>query len=180
MRRGYASLLVLVGVTLATGGAMLAVASGSLYYLVAGVIQIVAGVLIWRADRRGAWLYGALLVGTLAWAIWEVGDDTWGLVARLAMPCVLGIPVLLLPVGIADNRGRWVFVGAIVLALGIGAGLHAITPRPDDPLLQLGTLAQAVEKSAQPSDSRKDWVHYGNDLGGTRFSPLTQITPQNV
>jgi quinoprotein glucose dehydrogenase len=22
--------------------------------------------------------------------------------------------------------------------------------------------------------------HYGNDPGGTRFSPLTQITPQNV
>ena len=25
-----------------------------------------------------------------------------------------------------------------------------------------------------------EWQHYGNDLGGTRYSPLSQITPENV
>jgi glucose dehydrogenase len=28
--------------------------------------------------------------------------------------------------------------------------------------------------------TRGDWLQYGNDQGGTRFSPLTQITPRNV
>src|SRR5687767_849617 len=94
-RRCYAVLLVLTGIGLLTGGLMLAGYGGSIYYLIAGIAAASSGVLIWRGDRRGAWLYGAFLLGTLAWAIYEVGSDTWGLVARLVFPFVLGLPLLL-------------------------------------------------------------------------------------
>ena len=77
-RRGYALVLALVGAVLIAGGAMLATDSGSLYYLAAGLVAAATGVLIWRGDRRGVWLYGAMLVGTLAWAIWEVGLRSLG------------------------------------------------------------------------------------------------------
>jgi quinoprotein glucose dehydrogenase len=42
-------------------------------------------------------------------------------------------------------------------------------------MLSLGATAHAAE----PPKSQ-DWPTYGHDAGGARFSPLTQITPQNV
>jgi len=67
-------------------------------------------------------------------------------------------------------------------ALLLGVGLHALgTIHPIDPLLQRGTV-HAPERLAHPlaAITGSDWTAYGNDQGGTRFSPLTQITPQNV
>jgi quinoprotein glucose dehydrogenase len=196
-RRSYAFLLVLISTGLVAGGLMLAAYGGSTYYLAAGLVMGSSGVLIWRENPRGIWLYGAVLVGTLAWAIWEIGSDTWGLVARLAAPVVLGFPLLLRPIrriggsaamdGYATVlrrfRGWPVFGGGVALALLAGAGLHAIgTIKPVDPLFQHGTLAHAPDRLAQPlaAMTRGDWLQYGNDQGGTRFSPLTQITPRNV
>jgi quinoprotein glucose dehydrogenase len=130
-RRCYAVFLVLIGTGLLAGGVMLAAYGGSIYYLIAGLAVGSNGVLIWRGDRRGAWLYGAMLVGTLAWAIYEVGSDTWGLVARLVFPFVLGLPLLLRAVrGIGGHAtvlrrfaGWPAFGGGLVIALLVGAGL---------------------------------------------------------
>jgi quinoprotein glucose dehydrogenase len=189
LRRCYAVLLVLVGAALLAGGVVLVAYGGSFYYLIAGLLFGSSGILIWRRDRRGVWLYSAMLAGTLAWAIWEVGLEPWGLVVRLAAPVVLGLPLLLRaiqPVGpptTAQGRlGGWpVFAGGIVVALLLGLGFHALGTQPVDPLLQRG-MAHAPARLAQPlaAMTRGDWPAYGNDQGGTRFSPLTQITPQNV
>ena len=51
--------------------------------------------------------------------------------------------------------------------------------------LTIGLLAACLPLAASlmPSlaaPSAKDWPAYGHDAGGGRFSPLTQITPQNV
>jgi quinoprotein glucose dehydrogenase len=45
-------------------------------------------------------------------------------------------------------------------------------------VLWLNCLATSVSIAAPGIDG--EWQHYGNTLGGTRFSPLTQITPDNV
>src|SRR5260221_2818790 len=95
LRRLYAVVLALVGLALLTGGVELVAYGGSFYYLIAGLAVGSSGILIWRNDRRGAWLYGAMLAGTLAWSIWEAGVEPWGLVVRLAAPLVLGVPLLL-------------------------------------------------------------------------------------
>src|SRR5215471_18196964 len=51
-------------------------------------------------------------------------------------------------------------------------------------MLALATLpasAQTAGASPQGGDSKGwRWEHWGADAGGTRFSPLTQITPGNV
>lgn len=60
-RRCYAVLLVLIGTGLLAGGVILAGYGGSIYYLIAGLVVAASGVLVWRRDRRGAWLYGAML-----------------------------------------------------------------------------------------------------------------------
>ncbi len=190
-RRCYAVLLVLIGAGLLAGGVVLASYGGSIYYLIAGVAVGSSGVLIWRGHRRGVWLYGATLVGTLAWAIWEVGFDTSALVTRLVAPFVLGLPLLFHSIrGVGEHAtvirrvpGWPAFGGALAIALLAGAGLHAIGPaKPVDPLWQRGTLTKAPEPLAQPlaAVTRSDWLHYGNDQGGTRFSPLTQITTRNI
>lgn len=57
-------------------------------------MALAGAVLIWRGDRRGAWVYGALLALTLAWSIWERGGTVWQLVPRLVAPFVLGLGLL--------------------------------------------------------------------------------------
>jgi quinoprotein glucose dehydrogenase len=189
-RRAYALVLLLIGAALLAGGVMLAWHGGSIYYLSGGVAVVASGVLVWRGDRRGAGLYGAMLVATLVWAIYEVGFDIWGLVVRLAALFVLGIPFLFRPIRGAGGEATtlrkfagWpAFGGTLVIALFAGSGLHVIGPaKPVDPLWQRG-VAKVPDRLAQPlaAITRGDWLHYGNDQGGARFSPLAEITPSNV
>ena len=145
---------------------------------------------LWRGESRGAWLYTAMLLATAAWAIWEVGLDGWGLLVRLATFVVLGIPLLARAIrGDKHFNPRLLGMeGASLIAVGaaaamlIGVGSHALRADREDPLMKLGTLDRAPEALPQPLAQiiQGDWQHFGNDRGGTRFSPLEQITPQNV
>ena len=65
-QRVVAFVMFLVGLTLTAGGAVLAASGGSFYYVLTGLALIASGVLIWRGDARGVWLYGAMLVWTVA------------------------------------------------------------------------------------------------------------------
>src|SRR5436190_17178938 len=47
--------------------------------------------------------------------------------------------------------------------------------------LTIGLLAACLPLAVSWADpSAKDWPAYGHDASGGRFSPLTQITPDNV
>src|SRR6478736_3054132 len=47
--------------------------------------------------------------------------------------------------------------------------------------LMIGLLAASLPLAvSQAAPSAKDWPAYGHDASGGRFSPLTQITPDNV
>lgn len=189
--RIYAALLIITGASLAAGGVTLLWLGGSAYYLVAGIATVVSGVQIWRGRPSGARIYAALLIGTVAWSLWEVGFEPWGLVSRLVAPFVLGLG-LLLPgvrrigaVGSAPQRigGQTAFAGGLLAAVVVGAGLNAIGPeRPADPLWQTGSKVAAPGKLERPLADVTDgeWPFWGNDRGGTRFSPLDQITSANV
>ena len=47
------------------------------------------------------------------------------------------------------------------------------------PLLAIALLATALSGPAT-AQAPSDWPHYGGDAGGQRFSPLTDVTAQNV
>ena len=89
--RLLAALLFLIGVSLGGGGVWLAALGGSLYYVLAGAAMAVSAVLLWRGRRTGALLYAIVFLGTLIWAVGEVGFDGWALLPRLGLLMALGL-----------------------------------------------------------------------------------------
>ncbi|GGY67434.1 quinate dehydrogenase [Pseudoduganella albidiflava] len=187
--RAHAAVLTAIGLVLLAGGTMLAGEGGSLYYLAAGAAMSLSGLLAWRHDPRSARVYGVFLLATLAWSIYEVGFEAWGLIARLGALSVIGAPFLLqrgpkraLRTA-APRRLRLRHVAfALAAAILCGAGTRALGPaQAIDPLWARGKApAVAARSGVSAGADRKDWPHYGNDAGGSRFSPLAQITPANV
>ncbi len=48
------------------------------------------------------------------------------------------------------------------------------------PVIFVAAALVGVAQQAKTPDAASEWRTYNHDLGGTRFSPLTQITPANV
>jgi quinoprotein glucose dehydrogenase len=87
----FGSILFLLGVALAIGGVQLALLGGSLYYVLTGVLLVVAAVYLWRRRRIGMWVYLFVVAYTLVWSLWEIGLDGWALASRLGLLVVLGL-----------------------------------------------------------------------------------------
>ena len=110
-------LLAVIGLVLTVGGVQLAMLGGSWYYLIAGLALIVSGLLLVYRDVRGAWLYGAVFVATVIWALWEKGLNGWAMIPRLVGPLVLMFLVLAtLPVLRSRGGGKTAGLGALGLA----------------------------------------------------------------
>jgi quinoprotein glucose dehydrogenase len=84
-------LFIPIGLFLFGGGVWLIALGGSWYYGITGAAVLASAFLLWRGSRLGLWLYAAMIVWTIAWSIWEVGFDFWGLLPRIAGPAVLGL-----------------------------------------------------------------------------------------
>lgn len=176
--RIFASFLLLIGLVLAAGGIRLATLGGSLYYVIAGVALIASAVLLWRAERWGAYLYGLLTVGTVVWALTESGFDGWALAPRVLPFLVLGL-LLLRPktrrsLGMQTKRPvlasriSWLAIAALA-AICIG-----IAMRHPYPTLQFAT------GTGDAAIAARDWQHWGGNAGGTRYAPFDQINTLNV
>ncbi|NVN13473.1 membrane-bound PQQ-dependent dehydrogenase, glucose/quinate/shikimate family, partial [Nguyenibacter vanlangensis] len=93
-----AAVCALIGLYLLAGGVWLTALGGSLYYVVAGIMLLVTAVLLLRRRQEALWVYAALLIGTMVWAVGEVGFDFWALAPRGDVLVPLGIWLLLPPV----------------------------------------------------------------------------------
>src|SRR3954462_10540594 len=71
-----------IGVALGVGGIWLAWLGGSWYYVIAAFSFLLTAALLYRRKAAALWVYAALVVGTLGWAIWEIGFDWWQLAPR--------------------------------------------------------------------------------------------------
>jgi len=174
--------MALIAVILLIGGVWLVLLGGSSYYAVTGLAMLVSAVLLMRGKLVGGWIYVAIFLLTLAWAVWEVGLDGWALVPRVIAPLVLLIAVLLVLPPLSHHPRRWPFAFAgsaaaiLVVAIG-GLAIAAITaPRPLQ-ALPPPRLAMADPALLQPG---QDWPAYGGSYSARRYSPLAQITPGNV
>jgi quinate dehydrogenase (quinone) len=177
--RIFAGVLAFIGLALGIGGIQLATLGGSWYYLLIGIGLIASAVLLWRGDKRGAWLYGALLIATIIWSLFEVGIDGWALAPRLAMFSVLGCWLL------APRTRRALNDGADVASL-LSLRSARITTAALIGLLIIGIWQNRspdpanVERVALAPNQQSDWPHYGRTQAGTRYASFSEITPDNV
>jgi quinoprotein glucose dehydrogenase len=179
-----AAIFALLGLAIGIGGIWLAVLGGSPYYILAGLALIGCALLLWRRHPAALWLYALLLVGTMVWAIGEVGLDFWQLAPRGDLLAVLGV-LLALPwvVRRLSNTGRWpgpawpllgalgaAALVAVIAAFGTSHDLDGTLPGPR------ATLAAGLYGNVP----QQDWTAYGRSWRGNRWSPLNQITPGNA
>jgi membrane-bound PQQ-dependent dehydrogenase (glucose/quinate/shikimate family) len=188
LARLFALLLLAIGFYLMINGVRLVILGGSPYYVLFGVAISASAVLLWMRRAEAMLVYGTVLLATLAWALWESGDNGWALMPRVVAPAVLGL-VWLLPAlrrALVRRSKPWSLrrcAAATAITIGLGAALHVLIPprHPVDPIYQAGTTAPpTVDARVADQAVDGDWPQYGNDGGGTRFSPLEQITPDNV
>ena len=65
----------------------------------------------------------------------------------------------------------------MVVALVSVAAMVAAVPAP---MNAQGVEAQKNDAAAKPLSTDAGWPNYGNDAGGNRFSPLSQVNRENV
>ncbi|WP_413722341.1 membrane-bound PQQ-dependent dehydrogenase, glucose/quinate/shikimate family [Sodalis sp. RH24] len=177
--------IALFGLAFIGLGTWLATLGGTFYYPLAGVALTASGIMIARRQAAGWWLYLLAFIATLAWAVYEVGFDGWQLLPRLLVPALLGLwcsmPFITRPVfPLRSDRRRATAAGVIYLAaiLGIfGAGFHVTETR----FVHNAAVAAPLPQTATfPDAQRNQWLYYGRNAAGERFSPLAQLTPANV
>ena len=175
-------LLAVIGLILTIGGIWLAALGGSIYYLLAGIGLIAAGVLMMGGRPLGAYVYLAVFALTLVWALWEVGLNPWALIPRVVGPMVLAILVLLVLPLLEPRRWRWttafVAVAGVLLLSLIGILVSPGYLKHGPAGLPPTRAAAMADPSLMPIGA--DWPAYGGTYSARRFSPLAQITPENV
>jgi quinoprotein glucose dehydrogenase len=170
----------LTALYLLIGGAWLLSLGGSAYYVVTGIVLLGVSWLLYRRSAAALALYALVLVGTAVWALWESGPDFWALAPRSGVLVVFGVWLLLL-VSRRLDAPRRLGVTSLIGALVIWAGV-LVYASFNDPQTLNGTLsAAATTPAANPNGiDPSDWPAYGRTQEGTRYSPLQQITPENV
>jgi len=187
MRRSWtatilAFLMALIGIVLTIGGVWLASLGGSLYYLIAGVAMLVSAWLLFRGQLLGGWIYVGLFILSAIWGFSEARGNAWAMVPWLIAPLVLLIAVLLVMPTLSVSANRWKFAGG-----GIALGIIFVVA--SFALLGTGTDSVIAALPAQTSPGMNDpsgfatgadWQAYGGTNAAWRYTPLTQITPDNV
>lgn len=82
-------ILLATGLFFVIGGYKLVSLGGSWYFLIAGVITLLAAIQFFRRRSSAVWLFALVFVGTLIWALFDAGFDFWPLVSRLMVPAGL-------------------------------------------------------------------------------------------
>jgi len=171
----YGLILIAVGAVLVIGGARLIMLGGSIYYAAAGVLAAASGLLVIRGRwRAGAALYLLLMVGTLAWSLWESGLNGWALAPRLISPAVLGLPFLFLAL-IAG--GRMARLGA---GLSVAAGVAVVVAAANAASYQPAPAFAARPAPLPAAADDGEWPRFSRALGGGSYSPLAQINTGNA
>ncbi len=133
-----AIVFAVIGLALGAGGTRLLLLGGSPYYLVAGLGFLLTAFLLFRRRAAALWVYALVVLGSLAWAVWEVGFDWWQLGPRGGVIILLGLwlltPWIRRPLGFVSPTGEQYGARAWPLALAsllsIGVALFSMTQNP--------------------------------------------------
>ncbi|KNY17609.1 glucose dehydrogenase [Shinella sp. SUS2] len=183
-----AALFAIIGLVLTGGGGWLLSLGGSPYYLVTGLAFLVTAVLLLRRSGAALWLYALVILGSLGWAIWEVGFDWWQLGPRGGVIVLLGLwlmlPAIRRPLGFASPTGTPYPASALPLAVAVlvsvGVAGFAMTQDPHDVAGSLPTDVVNATPALGGNVPSGEWHQYGRTQYGQRYSPLDQINTENV
>ncbi|MEK1948010.1 MAG: membrane-bound PQQ-dependent dehydrogenase, glucose/quinate/shikimate family, partial [Ensifer adhaerens] len=124
-----AIVFALIGLALGGGGAKLLMLGGSPYYLIAGIGFLLTAILLFMRKAAAIWLYTLVILGSLTWAVWEVGFDWWQLGPRGGIIVLLGLwlmlPAVRRPLGFESPTGEryaasaWPLALAVLVSIGI-------------------------------------------------------------
>ena len=178
--RGLAVTIAIIAILMIWPGAILLLAGGSIYYLLAGIALAVCSYFLFKGDKRAAPLYGILLIITYLWAMFEVGLDAWALMPRVAMFSVLGLWFLLPHVrrGLLQEQPESLYgkqetkIAASVLAV-LFIAVYISNASYD-----VGIPSAAG--TGVVNNETGEWNHYGATKKGTRFAATDQINLENV
>ncbi|MBZ7920852.1 glucose/quinate/shikimate family membrane-bound PQQ-dependent dehydrogenase [Ensifer adhaerens] len=183
-----AIVFALIGLVLGGGGVKLLMLGGSPFYLVIGIGFLLTAVLLFKRKSAAIWLYAFMILGSLGWAISEVGFDWWQLGPRGGVIVLLGLWLLLpsvrRPLGFESPTGEryavsaWPLAIAVLLAIGVAG--YALTLDPHDIRGDLPSNVVAADPPLGGSVPPGEWHQYGRTPFGQRYSPLDQITLDNV
>lgn len=148
-------LLVLVGLVVGTGGVWLMALGGSWYYLPAGLLLVLTGLLLLQGNPAALPTHALLLGLTLAWSLWESGLNAWALAARGDVLWVLGLVMatpwfrrgLEGPVPRAARRGLAAAL-TVFAAVGLAALLQPATAEPG--IFGLTPASAVTTRTAEP------------------------------
>jgi quinoprotein glucose dehydrogenase len=185
----FSAVCLLAGVYFLSGGIWLISAGGSPYYLVVGLAFVAVAALLLLRSPWASWAYAAIIVGSIVWAIWEVGLDWWQLAPRgdfvVVFGVLLAIPWVAAGARPANSSGAAIFrlgwralLASIVLSGAVG--LLALFVPSHELSGSLPDRATGAVFTPPPSLAAGEWVAYGGTQAGQRYSPLKQITPENV
>ncbi|MFS0827300.1 glucose/quinate/shikimate family membrane-bound PQQ-dependent dehydrogenase [Pseudomonas phoenicis] len=178
---GLGVVIALLGLLLAAGGIKLISRGGSWYFLLGGAAMALAGVLIALRKPLGAWLFAAFLAATALWAVADAGLAFWPLFSRLFMFSAIGLvvalvyPLLVRANGGDGGRGAYGVAGVMAVLLAVTVG-NMFVAHPSVAPTGNGPGLTPVD----PAAAQKDWAHYGNTEGGSRFAALDQINRDTV
>jgi quinate dehydrogenase (quinone) len=174
-----ALVLLAAGLFFVIGGAKLITLGGSRYFVVAGVALLASAVQIARGRVSGAVIFALTFLGTVLWALSEVGLEFWPLVSRLFAMAVGGLVIMLsVPLmtrSVALRRQGWT-AAAVLLAGVIATAISAFSPKNVIAPTETAAAPAPVDGSAAPAD----WSAWGGNVEGHKFAALDQITPANV
>lgn len=190
--------IAVMAIALTAGGGWLLALGGSWYYLLSGLALGVIAILLFRRRVQALWLYAALFILTVVWSLWEAGLDWWPIATRCGVLFVVGVLLLMPPVagplvhrdsgareGNHDRRPteitRWgrmpLVAGLVFFVVVAGVSLTREPHRIEGTLA--GTSVDPVQLGSRDVPVGQ-WHAYGRTDFGQRFSPLNQITPENV
>lgn len=183
-----AAVIAIIGLVLTGGGGWLLSLGGSPYYLVTGIAFLVTAILLFRRSGAALWLYALIVLGSLGWAVYEVGFDWWQLGPRGGVIVLIGLwlmlPAIRRPLGFASPTGTRYAASALPLAVAVVVAIavagFSLTQDPHDVVGDLPTDVVNATPALGGNVPAGEWHQYGRTQYGQRYSPLDQINTDNV
>ncbi|NEX46469.1 membrane-bound PQQ-dependent dehydrogenase, glucose/quinate/shikimate family [Rhodobacter sp. ETT8] len=186
-----AVVLVIFGLPIFGGGIWLIILGGSWYYALAGIGLLATAYALFHRSMAAVWVYVLTFAGTVIWAFWEAGFNWWAQVPRLVAPTLVLVLVLATIPALhrlgARRAGSTLpliaLVGLLFAQAFSGQPAWAQEQSSTEPAPQpdaLPTEPPSAPVTFQMPEVGADWPAYGGTHHATRYSPLSQITPENV